>query len=183
MRKVLYILGKLKDADVDWLVSAGKRRRLPAGSALIQSGEAVESVYIVVDGRAEVSVADTVLNTVSTGEVVGELSFLDSRPPNASVTCTEETTVLAVPRPDLQAKLDSDDGFASRFYRALGVFLADRLRQTTQHVASGGSEEGIEEDLEQEGELDPAVLDEVALAGARFEWMLERLREADDSAS
>ena len=39
MKKVLYILGSLADADVDWLVAAGKPTLIPAGEKLIQEGK------------------------------------------------------------------------------------------------------------------------------------------------
>ena len=57
--------------------------------------------------------------TLRSGEVLGELSFLDSRPPSASVIATTEVTVLALSRQKLNAKLAADAPFAARFYRAL----------------------------------------------------------------
>ena len=86
-------------------------------------------------------------------------------------------TVLSISRARLTRKLEEDSGFAARFYRALGVFLASRLRKSQRRLGYEGS--GIlDDEVEHEDELDPEVLEHVALAGARFEWMLKRLREA-----
>ena len=51
MRKVLYILGQLDDADVEWLATNGQRQKLAKGSVVIQNGVRSENLYIVIDGR------------------------------------------------------------------------------------------------------------------------------------
>ena len=38
MRKALYILGQLNDADVQWLVQHGERRLLAPGEIIIHEG-------------------------------------------------------------------------------------------------------------------------------------------------
>ncbi|MEM7245959.1 MAG: cyclic nucleotide-binding domain-containing protein [Acidobacteriota bacterium] len=174
MKKVLYILGKLEDEDVDWLVANGERRSLSAGEVLIQEGKAVEHVHVVVEGSLEAVLGDgTVLSTLGAGEVVGELSFLDSRPPAATVRAAADARVLAVPRDLLATKLESDVPFSARFYRALGTFLAARLRSTVAAMGYGSAPGSEYEDPE---ELDPDLLDEVSLAASRFDWLLRRLR-------
>jgi CRP-like cAMP-binding protein len=50
MRKALYFLGILNDADIDWLVAAGSRREVAAGKVLIEEGRAIDSVFLVFDG-------------------------------------------------------------------------------------------------------------------------------------
>jgi hypothetical protein len=72
---------------------------------------------------------------------------------------------------------EQDAPFAARFYRALGVFLASRLRKSQQRLGYD-SDRILDDETEHEDELDPDLLEHVALAGARFDWMLKRLREA-----
>ena len=55
------------------------------------------------------------------------------------------------------------------------MFLADRLRSTIGRLGYG-EEDSMDQDSEYEDELDLDVLDKVGLAGARFDWMLRRLR-------
>jgi hypothetical protein len=78
--------------------------------------------------------------------------------------------VLAVPRPLLAEKLVADPRFASRFYRAIATFLANRLRGTLKQL--GGTSADI--DL---NELDLDELHSVSQAGVRFERILRRLQE------
>ncbi|MBC7250025.1 MAG: cyclic nucleotide-binding domain-containing protein [Anaerolineae bacterium] len=174
MRKVLYILSELSDADVEWMIAHGRRERRPAGSVLIQEGGSIESLYILLDGQLVVSVGTSgrELARLSAGEVVGEVSFVDLRPPSATVKVTEDALLLVIPRDELNAKLQSDDGFAARFYRALAVFLAYRLRDTVAQLGYGEERQPF---YHEEDELDPNVLDKVYLAGQRFARILKRL--------
>ena len=91
-------------------------------------------MYIVLQGQFRVSMAaggGTGLARLHVGEVIGEISFVDSRPPTATVTAVEDAVVLAIPRQRLFAKLPEDTGFAARFYQALSIFLAWRLATTS----------------------------------------------------
>jgi len=177
MRKVLFILGQLSDTDVEWMLSAGRKEKISAGSVLIVEGKPVDSVYLVLDGKLSVFVAamgDRELAVLGSGEIVGEMSFVDSRPPSASVKALEETTLLSIPRSALALKLEKDVGFASRFYHALALFLSDRLRSTVSRLGFG-RDTGLDEAAEYEDELDPLILDTVHLAGSRFDRILKRL--------
>ena len=179
MRKVLFILSELADADVDWFVDHGTRRTVQAGTVLIQEGRPLDVIYILLDGQLAVSLAALDGQTIAqlqSGEILGELSYLDSRPPSATVTAEQPSELLSISRADLTAKLEQDSQFAARFYKALGVFLASRLRKSQQRLGYD-SNKILDDDVDHEDELDPDLLENVALAGARFDWMLKRLRE------
>ncbi len=172
MRKALYFLGILNDSDIDWLVAAGSRREIGAGNKLIEEGRKIDSVYLVIDGAFAVRTAALGGREVArllSGEVMGEMSFVDNAPPSATVQALESSLVLDIPRRRLNTKLAEDPGFASRFYRALSMFLAARLRNTV--VALAGPTE-----TDSEAEMDFDALDNVSVAGVRFDWIQRRLR-------
>jgi bacteriocin-type transport-associated protein len=177
MKKVLFILGQLSDADVDWMTDTGHKEQVPTASALIRQGQPIDSLYIVLDGL--LSVTDTRLGgrelaQLGAGEMVGEMSFVDAAPPNATVTALQDSVVLAIPRAQLSAKLELDSGFAARFYRAIATFLSDRLRATVGQLGYGEIE-SLDEETIAADELDDNVLDNIHLAGGRFDRMLQRL--------
>ena len=174
MRKVLYILGQLRDSDLQWLVDAGTPRDVEPGEVLIREGEPIDSLFVVVQGELGVEKAGTELARLSAGEVVGEMSFLDGKPPNATVSARAPARVHAIARARLRAKLAADSDFAARFYKALGVFLAGRLDRTDALIGAGPRVAGELPDPDQDA-ISPEVLDNVVLAGTRFEWFLERL--------
>lgn len=173
MRKALYFLGCLNDSDIDWLIAAGHRREIAEGANLIDEGVPIDSVFLVIQGQFSVRIAALGTREVArlmAGEIMGEMSFVDSAPPSATVRAMERSFVLSIPRRRLSARLAEDDGFAGRFYKALSALLAYRLRVT--EAAMSGS------NLAADTELDSESLDEVAVAGARFDWIQKRLRSA-----
>ncbi|MGQ0655176.1 MAG: cyclic nucleotide-binding domain-containing protein [Betaproteobacteria bacterium] len=174
MRKVLFILGQLTDSDVDWLAVNGTRKKLSKGDVLIRHGTRPLAMYIVLDGEMGVVTAKGMrLAGVASGDILGEMSFLDSSPTVVSVVAEQDCRVLEIPKPILESKLETDVAFAARFYKALGVFLTDRMRGTINKFGYGAEDEGGER-MEAD-ELDIEVLDKVHLAGARFERMLKKL--------
>lgn len=178
MRKVLFILSELSDSDIDWLIANGVKRTLSTGTVLLTEGVPTDAMFILLEGHLSVSLAaigGRQASVLRSGEIIGELSFLDSRPPSATVTAADEATVLSISRSDLSGKLASDLGFAARFYRALGVFLASRLRRSERRLGYG-THDVLDETVEHEDELDPELLNQISLAGARFDWMLKRLK-------
>src|SRR5438105_13820951 len=94
------------------------------------------------------------------GEIVGEISFVDKRSPAASVTAIESSHVLAVPRAELEKKIDTEVHFAARFYKALALFLSHRLRSTVGLLGYGQQAVQIDADRD---EIDPDSLDNLSL--------------------
>ncbi len=176
MRKVLFLLSQLTDEDVELLMELGERVNVPAGTTLIQQGRSLDSLYILLDGTLELSFAQVKDQTLhlGCGEVVGEISLLDSRPPTATVKAATDCILLALPHSRLIPELQRDGAFASRFYRSLAIFLAHRLRNTYSRLGYG-ADESMDEEQEYEDELSPELLDNVHLAGTRFDRVLRKL--------
>lgn len=179
MRKVLFLFGQLNDDDVEWMLKAGRKRTLREGEVLIRQGVPVDEVYILLDGSLAVWLKlrrgqEREIASLQAGEIVGEMSFVDARPPSATVKALEDSTVFGIAKAVLSAKLASDQGFAARFYRALAIYLSTTVRE--RHRALGyGSDEDLEEMEDDADELDGNVLDGVYLAGERFDRMVKRV--------
>lgn len=183
MRKVLYLMGTLTDGDVEWLSAHGQTRFVPRETTIIEQGRAIEGLFVLLEGRLAVRRADVTDRDVASlfpGEVLGEISFVDGRPPSASVISVQDSHLLVVTRETLLNKLARDDAFAARFYRGLAIFLADRLRTTTASLGYGKQTDNQQQrDAEA---IDPDSFEEISLAARRFDEMLRRLRLTDGSA-
>jgi len=170
----------MDDENLEWLIREGTQKSVAPQDVLIREGQAIEALYIVVEGMFSIQIkaaGDKEVARVGAGEVLGEMSYVDSRPPSATVVAIEESTVLAIPRDVLGAKLKEDMGFAAHFYRALSVFLADRLRETTGQLGYGDADESVHnEDELDEDELDLDQLDSASMGGARFDQLIKRLK-------
>lgn len=172
MKRVLFFLGQLNDRDVEWMLFNGSKLELESGDRLINKGAFIDSLYIVLSGQLAVctnSNHNESIAKLEAGEIVGEMSFLESRPPSVSVIVTEPSIVYQISREVINARLSTNMEFRANFYYALALFLSNRLRKTTDQLGYGNPEE---EDL-----IDSNVLDGVAKAGSRFGQILHRFAE------
>jgi CRP/FNR family transcriptional regulator, cyclic AMP receptor protein len=180
MRKVLFLFGQLNDDDVEWMLTAGTKRFVPAGGVLIQQGVPVDAIFILLEGTLAVWLKsrrgpERELARLSAGEIVGEMSFVDARPPSATVKAVEDSTVFALSKAILNRKLAADSGLAARFYRALAIYLSTTVRERHRDLGTGVGGDGEPEEEDDVDELDPNVLDGVYLAGERFDRMVKRV--------
>jgi CRP-like cAMP-binding protein len=170
MRTVIYFLSDFNDEDVTWLVDAGHERRFAIGQTVVMRGQPADDLFIVLSGQIGIQNPDgTVSIRLGPGEVIGEISFVDSRPPSATVTTLEPSTVLAIPRPVLAQKLRDDVKFASRFYHAIAILLAYRLRDTSSRMTG--------KELDDSSLLDDNLTDKLFLAGQHFDRIVKSVRE------
>ncbi|ACC85192.1 cyclic nucleotide-binding domain-containing protein [Nostoc punctiforme] len=200
LRDVLFILGELHDSDIDWMMAYGTVQKILVNTTLIRERGTVDALYILLDGIMSLSITEDKRNPLarafaaiegheisgreiarlSKGEIVGETPFIDGRLPSATVKTIEDSIVLSVPRQEMAAKLQQDVGFASRFYRVIATLLSQRLQGTLSQLGSGRRvySQGLPltKSAEYEDELNDTVLDSVAIAGKRFDWMLGRLK-------
>ena len=200
LKDVLFVLGELHDSDIDWLMAYGKTQKILANTIVIHERGPVDALYILLDGTMSMSIAEDDRNPLtrafaaieeseisgreiarlSKGEIIGETPFIDGRLPSATIKTIEDSIVLMISRQQLAAKLQQDVGFTSRFYQAIATLLSNRLQGMLSQLGYGRRvySQGLPlaESVEYEDELNDSVLNGVAIAGKRFDWMLGKLR-------
>lgn len=180
MRKVLFMFGVLNDSDIEWMVRSGQRRTIRGGETVIQEGVPIESIILVLQGRMGVEIDRAgEIAQIEEGDVIGEMSMVDSAPPSATVVAKIDAVALFLDKTILQQKLAGDAHFASRFYRALAILLSDRLRATERRMAYGQGADLADENARLKDELDPDVLDHLAIAGERFDRLRKQVEAAE----
>ncbi len=131
-------LEHLPRTDRERLMTVGDVRHLEEGEYLLRRGSQSGDLFCVESGRLEVLDArqspEVVLDVLSAGRVVGEMSFVDQSPRAADVRALEPSSVHHWPSEDLQRLISSDQGLNARFYRALSLSTVERLR-STDHLA------------------------------------------------
>lgn len=180
MRKALYILAGMSDRDFEWLIHVGRSQAVSEGTILVREGGTLDALYIILDGSFSVLVdalGNHEIARLEFGEVVGEISLIDSRPPSATVQAREDALVWAIPRSQLTLKLTQDVTFSSHFYKSLAIFLSDRLRKTLGRLGYERSQSLPSENQVAE-DLNPDLFGNLELAQARLEWLLQRLKNA-----
>jgi CRP-like cAMP-binding protein len=203
LQDVPLIFGELSDSDVDWLVETGIIEELTVDTVLIQAGRSVENLYVVLEGSISVFFEDkgndlaqvfamlenqeepdespgTEIAQATKGEIIGEMALIDARLPAYTFKALDDLRVLAIDRKQLFIKLQQNPGMGARFHRAIAMLLSARLQGLISRLGYGRSAYRIGQTLSQEfaydDEIDLEVMDNLTLGGARFDWMLKRLR-------
>jgi CRP-like cAMP-binding protein len=195
------LFGELHDGDVDWMVEQGRLEEAHANQVLLQAGRAVEKLYVVLYGELSMTVLDkkrSDLNEifsqvsgaieptgrqiaqVGKGEMVGESALLASHLSNFMVKAQEPALLLALPRSQLALKLQQDAAMGSRFYRVLALLMAHRLDGLISRLSYGSlsysAGQTLSTEVQYDNEFDFDTLDNLTIGGARFDWMLKRLK-------
>jgi CRP/FNR family transcriptional regulator, cyclic AMP receptor protein len=174
MKKALYMLAGFSDRDFDWLLATGRKNRVAAGQALIREGEPTDALHILLEGSLLVFAGTNgeEIAQLRGGEVIGEMSFIDSRPPSATVQALEDSLVWSIPRSLLIAKLSQDVEFSAHFYQSVAAFLCDRMRETVGRLGYTKDQPTLAE-----SDLNPQTMGNLELAKVRLNWLLRRMKD------
>ena len=71
-------------------------KELQAGETLIEVGETIDQMYVVLEGEAEIVIGENSVETVKRGGLIGELSMVDRFPASATVKALSELKVAIV---------------------------------------------------------------------------------------
>ena len=155
--------------------AAGVQRPIKDREILVQEGRPLESIIFLLQGECTVTEhAAGEIARLGIGEVVGEMSFLDSAPPSATVTAVGDEFALFLDKETVARRLEADVAFGCRFYRALAIFLADRMRRTVRRTGGGGAPD-LDPQTVAKDELNSRILDVVSMARDRFDRLLKML--------
>jgi CRP/FNR family transcriptional regulator, cyclic AMP receptor protein len=97
---------------------------LPTGHTLFAEGDTGDSMYVLMSGRADVSIRGTVVDTLNMGDIVGELAIIDDAPRAATLIAREECNLIAINASKFRELTAENPDFALHIMRA----MAQRLR-------------------------------------------------------
>lgn len=116
------------------LMSSTRIRKLLPGENLIRQGEVdyrmffIESGYLdVIDERLG---DDAVIASLTSGDVLGEMAFLNEAPRSATVKAQVNTVVKELSRDNIKQLAESDPVLFGKFMLALSEILSERMRAT-----------------------------------------------------
>ncbi len=98
---------------------------LPAGSTLFTEGESGDSMYVLVSGTADVMLRGKIVETATSGAILGEMAIIDNSPRAASVVARDDCSFIAINAKRFNDLTREVPNFALHVMRA----MADRLRR------------------------------------------------------
>lgn len=126
----------LTPAQVVWLESRLHVRTCPAGTNFLVAEQPGEAVYVIMSGTIKIHIeqaggADVILAILGKGDIVGEMSLIDSAGRSASALALEESTLVWMDCQTFQECLANMPAFTQNLVRILSarVRLANELIQ------------------------------------------------------
>jgi CRP-like cAMP-binding protein len=95
------------------------------GDTIFQQGEAADYMYVVVEGAVDIRIGDTILETVESGGLLGEMALIEQLPRSASAVAAKDTKLSAVDRKRFLFLVQNHPFFALQVMEV----LAHRLRR------------------------------------------------------
>ena len=112
----------------------GDEIKLEPEQYLMREGEESNEMYFLKSGTMAVykrkGDSEQQIGTIYSGELVGEMSFLDEKPRSGSVKSISECELTVIPRDKMEEHLNTQPAW----YRALVHTLLDRLRRANAKV-------------------------------------------------
>jgi CRP-like cAMP-binding protein len=108
--------------------------KLSENEILLKEGDKSQSMYWVQSGQLVVSKKrgneEIILGHIYSGELVGELSFLDQEPRSATVKALSETELIQIP----QETIDNIFKTQPKWLEILVKTLSERLRKANARI-------------------------------------------------
>ena len=113
-------------------------RDLAPGDVLVAQGTSDNHLYVIVSGalgvvRNAATPQRVMLLTLTAGDLVGELSFIDETPHYASLVATSPTRVFGLERERLESLLASHPDIVYRVMRAIVRTVHEIQRRISMH--------------------------------------------------
>lgn len=127
----------LDTSEIEGIAGFVEILELKEGEILFQEGSHCRDLYFILEGRFNIllkmvgaeSIDDSsTMTTVKTGELIGELSFLDGAPRSATVQVRNDAKLIRLPYEDALAHFQDHPHTAYKIMEKIAVSLATRVR-------------------------------------------------------
>jgi CRP/FNR family cyclic AMP-dependent transcriptional regulator len=126
----------LTSTQLDWVAQRTHQRVFPAGTNVMTVEQPGEAVYIILNGTVKIHVEqgdgrDVILSILGSGDLLGEMSLIDSMGRSASALTLENSLMLWMDKHSFNYLLDEFPPVARNLVRILSarVRLSDQLIQ------------------------------------------------------
>jgi len=110
-------------------------RTCEAGEVIFRAMEMGAEMYVVIEGKVELTVGSTVLETVGPGEPFGEMALIDQTPRVATAIAKTPCKLAVVPEKRFLFLVQTQPQFALQIMKV----MADRLRKMNERALSATS--------------------------------------------
>jgi CRP-like cAMP-binding protein len=103
---------------------------LPRGAVIFAEGEIGNSMYVLIQGRADISVGGEVLESAVPGSLLGEMALVTTAPRSATIVAATECKLVPVDARQFDLLVRESPEFA----RHVMTVMAERLRRMNERM-------------------------------------------------
>lgn len=124
--KSVPLFARCTKREVSALAAEADELDVPAGSVLTKEGDYGREFVVIVEGAAKVTRNGRTVNTLGSGDFLGEIALLSGGTRTATVTTTKPTTILVLTDRAFKRVANQIPAVNARLLEALG----ERLQRT-----------------------------------------------------
>jgi hypothetical protein len=119
---------RLTEREFAKLLAIGQWKEVGAGERLVRHGEALHELMVLASGRARFEIDGRSTGELRAGCLVGEMSFLSGKAPNADVVAMEPTRTVTWQDDVLRKLLDANAELRAGVQEVIGEDLSAKLQ-------------------------------------------------------
>ena len=128
----------LGELDARMLIDQGFWIDREAGIELIREGTAVDNLYYLTSGMAEVRSRNKIVGHCKAGDLIGEGTILSSDKATGTVTLSRDSRLWCIPAPVLRRHLKKNPAVRNIVDRRIGDALKSKLRASNVALSQAG---------------------------------------------
>ncbi len=123
----------MANSEVDFSILAGSgapTKTFKAGETIFREGDPADVIYVIKDGRVDVTTGNRLLATLDALDIFGEMALVDKSPRSATVTAATDVTLVPVTEKQFLFLVSQTPFFAIKVMRV----LVGRLRVANKAI-------------------------------------------------
>ncbi|HZO16809.1 MAG TPA: cyclic nucleotide-binding domain-containing protein, partial [Polyangiaceae bacterium] len=130
----LPLFARLNDRELLRMMQVAEVHLYDKGDVVMAEGERGDHMFVMLQGRLQVTRGGKVIGELKSGEQLGEMALIRSTPRSATVTALEDSELISLNRRDFFDIIRIEPHLAVKLlWQFLGV-LADRLEEANRHL-------------------------------------------------
>ncbi len=139
------VMQEFTEDELDAIAGLSTRRSLNPGEVIFREEDATEAVYLIESGSVRIvkmtPFGEQILATLSGGDFLGEMDFIDSLRCSADAIANDNTSLFSINKLKLEEMFVSWKHLAIRFYWQFFKTLSQRIRESNELLKSFFTEE------------------------------------------
>ena len=128
----IWLFSECSAKEIRSISSVADSVTVPAGRVLVKEGTVGRELYLVVSGKAAVTRKGKTVATLGPGSHFGELSLLDRRPRNATVTSKTDMELFVIGQRQFNALLDTIPTLSRKLISAMAARMREQDAKSVQ---------------------------------------------------